>query len=273
MLKLLKFSDGLKMSKNNGQSEKESSQITSQLKARISTNKKFGSIDLDEWLFERLNIKKGYNVLDVGCGTGNHIIKIAEIFPEGNYYGIDISRDSIKEAIEKSARKNLKIKFICNDASDVSVLQDGFFDLILSVYALYYVKNPQKTLAVLKTKLKGNGSIAVMSPYKRNNSEWYSFLSSFMKIPQEIESVANSFMDNEVLPFSKANFSDIKSFYFENKITIPSFRDLKNYWVSNIYHKPEFDTEFEKHAMDFFKKNEKFTLTKRALLVIMGKGN
>ena len=255
---------------SDSRDQKDTSQITSQLKTRIDTNKKFGSIDLDEWLFERLSIKKGYNVLDVGCGTGNHIIKIAEAFPEGNYYGIDISKDSIKDAIWKSTQKNLKIKFICGDAAEALALQHSFFDLIVSIYALYYVKDSQKTLAILKTKLKDTGKIAVMSPYKGNNEEWYSFLSSFMTIPQEIESVANNFMDRVVLPFAKTNFAYTKSIHFENIITIPSFEDLKNYWVSNIYHRPEFDGKFEKCAAEFFKKNEKFILTKRALLAIMG---
>ena len=164
----------------------------------------------------------------------------------------------------------MKIKFICGDAAKASAFQNEFFDLIISIYALYYVKDPKKTLAIFKTKIKDTGKIAVMSPYKGNNEEWYSFLSSFMKIPQEIESIANNFMDNEILPFAKVNFADIRSFNFENKIAIPSFEDLKNYWVSNVYQKPEFDREFERCAIDFFKKNEKFILTKRALLVIMG---
>jgi len=257
------------MNENSIQEQKETSQITSQLKGRISTNKKFGTVDLDEWLFEKLNIGQGHNVLDVGCGTGNHIIKIAELFPEGNYYGIDISKDSIRDAEEKSAEKKLKIKFICGDASDASALQNNFFDLIISIYALYYVEDTQKMLEVLKTKLNSIGRIAIMSPYLRNNEEWYSFISKFMEMPQEIESISNNFMDREVLPFAKDNFSDVKIFNFENKITIPSFEDLKKYWESNIYHKPEFNGEFEKHAKGFFEKNEAFTLTKRALLVIM----
>ena len=135
------------------QGKRETSQDTTQLKTRIDTNKKFGSVDLDEWLFERLGIKKGYNVLDVGCGTGNHIIKLAERFHEGNYYGIDISSDSINTAIKNAAEKNLKINFICGDASDASSLQDNFFDMIISVYALYYVKDAKKVLKILKTKL------------------------------------------------------------------------------------------------------------------------
>ena len=252
------------------QNKRETSQITSQLKSRIDTNKKFGSADLDGWLFEKLSLKKGNSILDVGCGTGNHITKLAEMFPEGNYYGIDISDSSIKEAIKNAGQKSLKINFICDDASDAASLENNFFDVIISIYALYYVKDTQKVLSILKTKLKQNGRIAVMSPYKGNNSEWYSFLSNFMKIPEEVESVADNFMDKEVLPFAKSNFESLQKFNFENRITIPAYDDLKKYWVSNIYYKEEYDNDFERHASEYFRKNKNFVLTKKALLAIMG---
>lgn len=251
------------------QSEKETSQITSQLSSRIQINKKFGSVDLDKWLFEKLDIKKGYNVLDVGCGTGNHIIRLAELFPKGNYYGIDISKNSIIEAKENALQKNLKINFICGDASDASSLDDGFFDMIISIYALYYVKNVQKVLSILKAKLKKHGVMAVMAPYKGNNGEWYSFLSSFMKIPEEIELIAKNFVNEEVMPFAKSNFSNLQTFNFQNRVIMPSYEELKKYWLSNIYHKEEFDNDFEKNAAHFFNKNRYFVITKKALLVIM----
>src|SRR3989338_4497410 len=249
--------------------KKESSQITSQLNCRIGTNRKFGAADLDGWLLKKIGLKAGSSVLDVGCGTGNHLIDMAEIYPHGNYYGIDISKNSIEEAKTKAIKKNLNIKFICGDASDASSLQDGFFDVVMSVYSLYYVKNAGNLLDVLKKKLAAGGKIAVMCPYRGNNEEWYSFLSSFMKIPEEIRQIADNFMDKEVLPFAKSNFSSLKTHNFTNTIVIPSYGDLKNYWLSNIYHKEEFDNAFEKKAGEFFGKNNKFTITKRALLAIM----
>ena len=249
--------------------KKESSQITSQLNCRIGTNRKFGAADLDGWLLKKIGLKAGSSVLDVGCGTGNHLVKMAERYPHGNYYGIDISKNSIEEAKSKAIKENLNIRFICGDASDASSLQDGFFDVIMSVYSLYYVKNARNLLDALKKKLAPGGKIAVMCPYRGNNEEWYSFLSSFMKIPDEIMQIADNFMDKEVLPFAKSNFSSLKTYNFTNAIAIPSHGDLKNYWLSNIYHKEEFDNAFEKKAGEFFGKNNKFTITKRALLAIM----
>lgn len=250
--------------------EKESSQITSQLNCRIETNRKFGATDLDEWLLGKIGLKEDSNVLDVGCGTGNHLINMAEIHPNGNYYGIDISKNSIEEAKSNAIKKNLNIRFICGDASNASSLEDGFFNVIISIYSLYYVKNAQQLLNVLRKKLSSNGRIAVMCPYKGNNEEWYSFLSSFMNIPEEITKISDNFMDNEVLAFAKSNFSSLKTHNFTNKIVIPGYYDLKNYWLSNIYHKDEFNHAFEKKAEEFFSKNKNFTITKRALLAIMG---
>ena len=245
------------------------SQITSQLKSRIEINKKFGTVDLDEWIFSKFDIKDSYAVLDLGCGTGNHIIKLAELFSNANYYGIDISNSSIIEAKKKAEQKNLKINFICGDAFDVSKLENNFFDLIISLYALYYIKDTQKILSVLKARLKKDGKIAVMAPYRGNNEEWYSILRTFMKIPDDIESVADNFMDNEVLPFARSNFKNVKIYNFVNKVLVPSYDDLKKYWVSNIYHKEEFDTDFEKKASEFFKKNKYFAITKIGMMVIM----
>ena len=47
---------------------------------------------------------------------------------------------------------------------------------------------------------------------------------------------------------------------------------MEKYWKSNIYHKEEYEEEFSKHAADFFRKNNAFIITKRALLAIMGSG-
>ena len=111
--------------------------------------------------------------------------------------------------------------------------------------------------------------MAVMSPYKGNNEEWYTFLSAFVQIPPKIEWIADNFMDNEVLPFAEKNFKKIEAYNFENKISVPSLQDLEKYWKSNIYHKEEYEEEFSKHAGNFFRKNSTFTITKRALLAIM----
>jgi hypothetical protein len=47
------------------------------LKKRIEINHAYSSTDFDAWLLERLAVKSGEHVLDVGCGAGAQSIPIA----------------------------------------------------------------------------------------------------------------------------------------------------------------------------------------------------
>ena len=49
------------------------------LQNRLDINKKLGSKDLTKWLFKRYKIKKNDNILELGCGRGNHVIRESKI--------------------------------------------------------------------------------------------------------------------------------------------------------------------------------------------------
>jgi ubiquinone/menaquinone biosynthesis C-methylase UbiE len=91
--------------------KRKTSQLTRELDRRITTNKKFGDNDLDQWLIKKLNPKEGEIILDVGCGTCNHIIKFAKLTKiDYSCTGFDISENSVKEAIKKSQENGVKIR-------------------------------------------------------------------------------------------------------------------------------------------------------------------
>ena len=76
-------------------------------------------------------------------------------------------------------------------------------------------------------------------------------------------------MEEEIVPFANANFNTVKTLEFVNNISIPSYEDLRNYWVSNVYYKEVFNSGFEKYAKEHFEKNRTFEFFKKALLVVM----
>ena len=55
------------------------------LQNRINLNKKLGSKDLTEWLFQRYKIKKNDSILELGCGVGNHILKEIKIIKKNGF--------------------------------------------------------------------------------------------------------------------------------------------------------------------------------------------
>lgn len=255
----------------NDDFEMKTSRITSQLDSRRDINKKFGSCDLDEWIVANIKIRDGENILDVGCGTGNHLVRFSELYKYSYFVGIDASETSIQKARVLAKNREAEVNFFVQSMENIKEnFESHSYDNIMSIYALYYAHNTNDLLDALKNILKKNGRMMILSPCEGNNEGWYGFLRRFMEIPEEIEAT-NYFMDDHVIPYAKKNFSEIEMLPFVNEIVIPSFRDLKRYWEANIYHKEKYDAAFSSRAKEFFERNEKFTFAKRALLVKMHK--
>ena len=50
-----------------------------------------GHSDLTDWALVHLEIKRSYNVLDVGCGGGKTVSKLCTKIGNGKVFGIDYS--------------------------------------------------------------------------------------------------------------------------------------------------------------------------------------
>ena len=252
-------------------SERETSQLTDELKCRISTNQKFGDNDLTSWLIDRLQLQKGEKLLDIGCGTGEHLIPFAKKIREDYACtGIDISGKSLKEADNSSQKEGVKIKFVQKDMDKLgSFIKPHCYDTITAIYAAYYSNNVRVFLHNLNRMLKPDGRIAIAGPYLGNSKEWFDFLYQFMKLPQRVVKSTTTFMSEEILPFALENFDIVRCFKFVNNISIPTFEDLQQYWQSNVYYDKRYNPEFERYARIHFNQNKSFCFKKIALLVIM----
>ncbi|MCQ2978201.1 MAG: class I SAM-dependent methyltransferase [Clostridia bacterium] len=60
------------------------------------------------------------NYIDLGCGTGELIKVLSEVFDEVNYIGVDVSEDMIGVA-KKKLKDNKKAKFIVKDMRSVKL--------------------------------------------------------------------------------------------------------------------------------------------------------
>ena len=94
-------------------------------------------------------------ILDIGCGGGNTVSKLAKIAAEGKVYGIDFSEESV--AISRRTNKQLiKMGRVEIRYGSVSCLpfSDAMFDLVTAVNTHSYwpdlVADMQEVLRVLK---------------------------------------------------------------------------------------------------------------------------
>ncbi|MFX1281551.1 MAG: class I SAM-dependent methyltransferase [Promethearchaeota archaeon] len=99
----------------------------------------------------------GNRILD--CGAGGSDPKLA-FFKENGFevYGIDISEDQIKGAIEYSERNNVKLNIIKGDMRKIPYNSD-FFDYIYSYNSIFHLSKKDSGIAVIEMHrvLKKNG--------------------------------------------------------------------------------------------------------------------
>src|ERR1700733_15544505 len=60
---------------------------------------------LTDWGLKKVSIETHYSILDVGCGGGRTVGKLAAIATQGKVYGIDFSEESVTATKRTNARE------------------------------------------------------------------------------------------------------------------------------------------------------------------------
>ena len=118
-------------------------------------------------LFKTTAQASSLDILDVGCGTGEISIILAEM--GHNVSGIDLSEGMLGKAKEKAARKNLPIEFTIGDAESLSC-DDKSFDLVINRHLLWTLPHPEKALSEWERVLRPGGTVAIIDGLWRSDS-------------------------------------------------------------------------------------------------------
>jgi phosphatidylethanolamine/phosphatidyl-N-methylethanolamine N-methyltransferase len=110
------------------------------------------------------NVPKGGRVLDSGCGTGNFSIGLGLRGYE--VVGIDISRAMLQRARLKKKKAGLQnVEFKEWDIEKgLAFYPDGNFDCVISVHALYTLREPEAAIREYLRVLKPAGHLIIAEP-------------------------------------------------------------------------------------------------------------
>jgi 2-polyprenyl-3-methyl-5-hydroxy-6-metoxy-1,4-benzoquinol methylase len=108
-------------------------------------------------LTERLT--QGIRVLDVGCGRGQIINRLAELYPGSRFMGMDLSTDAIKFARAEALKRSLgNSEFIALDLSTFDEnAESESFDFITTFDAIHDQAKPLNVLKGVHRALKPEG--------------------------------------------------------------------------------------------------------------------
>ena len=104
-------------------------------------------------------LKSGIRMLDVGCGSGKIINKLAELFPNSFFTGMDLSAEAIATANLAAATARMKnVEFIIKDLSDFNqTAPDEKYDFITTFDAIHDQGKPLHVLKGIYRALKADG--------------------------------------------------------------------------------------------------------------------
>lgn len=101
-------------------------------------------------------LRAGVRVLDVGCGRGRALLRLAQAFPHSEFIGVDMSRETVVWANERADELELdNVRFEVADAAGLAYREE--FDLVLTFDAVHDQARPDRMLANIHRALKPGG--------------------------------------------------------------------------------------------------------------------
>ncbi|HZR79154.1 MAG TPA: class I SAM-dependent methyltransferase [Chthoniobacterales bacterium] len=181
---------------------------------------------LTDWGLSHVSIKITDNILDVGCGGGRTIQKLAISASAGKVYGIDYSPDSVRAARRANAHwiANGRVEIQEGSVSQLPFPGDSF-DLVTAIEThLFWPDLPNDVRETFRV-LKPGGTLLIVAEIYKGGKH----LEGVRKKIFEKHLAANMNLptpDEHRALFANAGFSDIQI-----------FEELNKGWICGLGHK------------------------------------
>ena len=130
----------------------------------VAANMNKGHWDLTTWGLKHLGIKSGFVILDVGCGGGKTISRLARRAGQGKVYGLDQSADMVDYS------RQINIKLVAKNRAEIvqgsaekTGFKDEFFDLVTAIETYYFWPNLADAFREIKRILKKGGYLLIIN--------------------------------------------------------------------------------------------------------------
>ena len=131
---------------------------------RVAANMNKGHWNLTTWGLKHVSIKSDSVILDVGCGGGKTINRLARRASQGKVCGLDQSADMVdysRQINRKLITKN-RVEIVHNSVEKTD-FKDELFDLVTAIETYYFWQNLADAFQEIKRILKKEGCLIIIS--------------------------------------------------------------------------------------------------------------
>ena len=200
-----------------------------------SMNKEHTPVSL--WGLKHLNIKSDDVILDIGCGGGININRIAE--KAKKVYGVDYSIESVKlsrEVNEKLIREG-KVEIQEGNVKNLA-FEDDTFDIVTAFETVYFWPDIEKCFGEVKRVLKPGGTFLIGMESNGSDNLIMKFWKHFIDMELYTDEEITSFLQNN-------NFSEITAYIRDGRKKQEIIKvNRKETRVNDDYNKVSFSDKF-----------------------------
>jgi demethylmenaquinone methyltransferase/2-methoxy-6-polyprenyl-1,4-benzoquinol methylase len=142
-----------------------------------SSERKFTEVGL-----QKLNVKDGEKVLEIGFGTGHSLLTLArQVGTAGKVYGVDLSEGMLQVASNRLSTNGMsnRVELHCGDATHLP-FPDSSFDAVFMSFVLELFDTPELPLILRECQrvLNRTGRIGIVALSKKEATavrlyEWF----------------------------------------------------------------------------------------------------
>ncbi|MGE4504995.1 MAG: methyltransferase domain-containing protein [Desulfovibrionaceae bacterium] len=106
---------------------------------------------------EELSRRGKLRFLDAGCGTGVNIVAAHQLFPEWEYYGVDLSNASLEMATQLLGMNGITAELKQGSYLDPLPFDGKPFDIICATGTVHHCAEPVKAMTMLRDQMTEDG--------------------------------------------------------------------------------------------------------------------
>jgi SAM-dependent methyltransferase len=161
--------------------------------------------NLTSWGLEKIKIENNFLVLDIGCGGGKTVNRMAERADQGKVYGMDYSDDCVKWSIDFNMDliKENKVEIFQGTVENIPFEAEKF-DLITAVETIYFWPDIKANFSEVRRVLKTGGTFAIINEmyesevFSDRNTEFAAIGNMNILSPEELKIILSEVGFNNI---------------------------------------------------------------------------